>query len=376
MHRCGSLLFVTVWLAVQPGSLAQQANGRGVPVETPAAIAELLAAVGTRPSGDEFGARVRESLWGVYPQGADARDELARYLREAEDGPGVAFAGVALVPFHDPSSVEILLERALSDRTSPTTRWWLLNAAPYVLSIGDGMYFGDGTLDDESRAFAAGFEKLAAEAALASVGRAHARRLQQLGDDPAAKGNPDLGLALWHLSAYLIGTLDLRDEPILGRWLDHEEGVVFVNVVEALSYATGKDFLKPLREVPGDSIPAGLEASTAAAARRWWQEYAAAHPDGEWLPAVTAHLREGGYRVTDPPITSPEALRELARALRDESVHVRYGAARTLNRLGGTHFDLERIFLGSKYALSFLDPAGEEGENQERLAEYWERRSQ
>ena len=371
-RRPGSLLLVTTWLAVQAGaSLCQET--RRAPSDTPPAIAELLAALGSQPSGDEFEAKVRESLWSVYPQGVETKTSLVRYLRDAEEGPAVAFAAVALVPFHDPSSVDAIVERALADRTSPTTRWWLLNAAPYVLSIGDGMYFGDGTLDEEARAFAAGLKELAAEASRATLGRAHARRIQQLRDDPTAQGDPDLGLALWHLSAYLIGTLDLRDEPILRRWLNHEEGVVFVNVVDALSYATGKDFLKPLRELAGDSIAAGLEASTAAAISRWWREYASAHPDGEWLPAVIAHLREAGYEVSESPVSSAE-MRELARALRDSSVHVRFASARVLNRVTGTHFDLERIFLGSKYALSFLDPADDGTKNQERLADYWERR--
>lgn len=67
-------------------------------------------------------------------------------------------------------------------------------------------------------------------------------------------------------------------------------------------------------------------------------------------------------------------MRELARALRDKSVHVRFASARVLNRVTGTHFDLERIYLGSKYALSFLDPVDEATKNQERLADYWERR--
>ena len=365
---------VVVGLILPAVALPSQETSRRDPPETPALVAEFLAALGGQPSGEEFGAKVKEGLWDVYPEGQETKKILARYLQEAEDGPGVAFAAVALIPFHDASSVEVVLERAVSEKTSPATRWWLLNSAPYTLAIGDAMYFGDGALDDDTREFVAGLKELAANASQTSVGHAHALRLTQLRKDSTAESNHDAELALWHISAYLIGTLELGDEPILRDCLQPKEGAVFVNVMNALSFASGRDFLKPLREFRGDLIPPELEAETAAAAAQWWREYVTAHPDGSWLPAVIFHLRQEGYQLADSPGTSVAQIRELARALSGDGVYIRYAAARVLNRLMGTHFDLERIFLGSKYALSFLDPSDEEERNQERLVEYWQRR--
>ncbi len=37
-------------------------------------------------------------------------------------------------------------------------------------------------------------------------------------------------------------------------------------------------------------------------------------------------------------------------------------------------FDLERVFLTGKYALSFLDPSGEEHQNQAKVRGYWQKR--
>ena len=52
----------------------------------------------------------------------------------------------------------------------------------------------------------------------------------------------------------------------------------------------------------------------------------------------------------------------------------RYNAYRLLNHAYGTHFDLERVFLAGKYALSFLDPSGESEKNEQRLRVYWQKR--
>src|SRR5262249_50675529 len=159
--------------------------------------------------------------------------------------PGLGFAGLALIPFHDPSTVKPLIERALDRKISQATRWCFFNAAPYILAMGDVMYDGEGNLDRESTTFAKELIAEAESAAQGGLGRHHAKTLRKLYDENKAKRSqdPEFGLALWHQSAYLLGTLDLRDEAVLSLFLDPKHGDAFNNVMSALSFASNRDFL-------------------------------------------------------------------------------------------------------------------------------------
>lgn len=341
---------------------------------TPAIVRRFLERTGPNPTGESFKREVKEALWEIYSAGSGEKEALVGYLESAPDGPGLAFAAVALVPFRDPATVSSILGRALEAGISPTTRWWLLSAAPYVLSMGDVMVLGDGSLDSDARELAAGVERIAKRAAQTSLGQTHAQDLSALQSIPQRERGPDFGTALWHQSAYLLGTLDLRNEPLLQQFLDPDHGPVFVNVMDSLSFATARDHLAPLRDLAAESVPPALEKQVGQDAARWWRQHLSAHPDGEWVPAVIAGLAAAGYSLNEPP--SPDAIPEvLVSALESEDVFAGYGAARLLNHVCGTHFDIERIFVGAKYALSFLDPVGEEEQGQKRLAAWWKGRT-
>ncbi len=71
---------------------------------------------------------------------------------------------------------------------------------------------------------------------------------------------------------------------------------------------------------------------------------------------------------------SEETLKELNRALESDSDILRYNTCKVLNALYGTRFDLERIFLGKKYALGPFDPSGQMEAYEQRLIAYWKKR--
>lgn len=346
------------------------------PAATPDVVANFVKLVGEHPDAEVFYAKAMPALWEVYPHGEELKKALVAYVSSAPDGPGLGFAGLALIPFHDPTTLQPLLTRALDRKTSPATRWCLLNAVPYIAAMGDVMYMGEGALDKEARELISGLKELK-KATETGFGHVHAETLRGLYDagrrDPAMAKDSDFGLALWHTSAYVLGTLDLRDAEKLDVFLDPKQGDAFRNVIEALCFASNRDFLAALRGKAGNQVKPEQERAAAEAARAWWQAYRKEHPSGEWIPAAVSGFREAGYQVEDD-LRSPKSAAELLRALAAESDVNQYNAARLLNHIYGTNFDLERIFFAGKYALSFLDPMSEEAQNKARLKNYWTKR--
>lgn len=337
----------------------------------PQVVADFAREVGAHPSFEAFLAAAEEKLWVIYTLPPSTKGELLAYLASGDQGPGTGFAAIALIPFHDPASVPVMMRLALDPKTKAPTRWCLLNAAPYVLSMGDVMYMGEGKLDAEAREFANELSQLATKATSVGAGRQHARNLRELLDikDPAVTRDSDYGLALWHASAYLGGTLDLRDLQVLTPAFDLKRHNLFANVMDALSFAANRDFLRDLKDKRDDQITPALEQAASAAAQQWWAAYLEQHPDGDWVPAALAGFKQAGFALSaDLPANESG---EVLRVLGSSDPILRYNAYRLLNRKHGTSFDLERIFFAGKYALSFLDPSGEAEAIEARLKEYW-----
>jgi hypothetical protein len=343
--------------------------------ELPGPVARFRKAVGSRPTGQEWLSRARESLWDVYPMTSELKRDLVAYLCGGLDGPALAFAATALIPFHDPGTARAVLERALDARLTPATRWYLMSAAPYILAMGDVWVINDGSLNEQNREVVSTLLELSDQARRDSLGRAHARRLRSLYDEERARRdkNPDYGLALWHLSAYLVGTLDLRDLSVLEVFVDPAVGrVVFANVMWALSLAANRDFLGDLRDKKNDEISPAAEQAAASAALGWWRRYLHTHPDGDDREAVLEGFQASGYRVgSDLDVRATR--QEVLRAMDARSVVLRYNVYRLLNRFYGTHFDLERIFAAGKYS-GFVTRIDQQPADEARLRRYWQQR--
>lgn len=330
---------------------------------------------GEHPTAESFYPQAQESLWEVYPHGDSLKPALIDYVKGSADGPRLCFAGLALIAFHDAATVRPMLERAMDTHTSPGTRWCFLNAAPYILGMGDVMYLGEGQIDEDSNQLFHALMKDADAAAKSGIGHTHAQRLRELMVDApeATKKDPDYPLALWHESAYLLGTLDLRDERLLERGLTSPYRTVFQNTIEALGYAVNRDFLRELVKKQMDEVTPEMERATGKSADLWWQGYLRDHPDGDWHAAVMAGFLDAGYKI-EKDYRSAQSQRELLRALDDGDPHIRYNACRLLNEIYQTHFDLDVAFLAGKYALSFLDPMPKQAANEARLKKYWQKR--
>src|SRR5215472_14247146 len=121
--------------------------------EVPAVVAQFLNRVGDRPSAETYYEKAKSALWEIYPQNEALKKSLVAFIQSAPDSPGLGFAGLALIPFHDPSTVKPMLERALDRGISQATRWSFLNTAPYILAMGDVMYDGEGNVDRETTKF-------------------------------------------------------------------------------------------------------------------------------------------------------------------------------------------------------------------------------
>src|SRR5260370_7106521 len=203
-------------------------RGVGAGVAHPGIVKGFVESVGNKPTGETVQKQASESLWEVYPEGDSLKDSLVKYVKEGKDGPGLAFAGLALIPFHDPATARPMIERAMDAHTSPATRWYFLNAAPYVFGMGDVIYMGEGKLDKESRELADGLLKFSDLVSQSGLGHAHALQLQELFNAPAsAKKDEDYVLAVWHKSAYLLRTLTLNTQPLLAHPLTSDFSWVF-----------------------------------------------------------------------------------------------------------------------------------------------------
>jgi hypothetical protein len=309
----------------------------------------------------------------VYPLGDDLKRDLVAYLCGGPDGPALAFAATALIPFCDPATVKPVLDRALDGRVTAATQWYLLSAGPYILGIGDVL--APGTTKEPPGQFASALLEFSDEARRDGLGHVHAVRLRKLYDEERANPgkNPDAGLAAWHLSAYLTGTLDLRDLPLLEVFVDPAVGRrVFANVVGALSLAANREFLADLRDKTDAQSQPAVEQAAAAAALRWWRGYLDTHPDGDDRAAVLEGFRASGYRLGND-LSAPETRQELLRAMDAKGEALRYNVYRLLNRSYDTHFDLERIFADGKYG-GFLVWVDQQNADEARLRQYWQRR--
>ena len=340
--------------------------------QTPDVLRDFSTSVGARPTGETVLKQARERLWQVYPRDERLKKELVDYVRVGADGPQLAFASIALIPFHDPKTVIPVMTRALDPKLSNMTRWYFMNAAPYILGMGDVMYMEDGALDKDTREEANEMIQLAKTAADSSLGHAHAASLKDLLklENSAEGRDPDYGLAIWHQSAYLVGTLDLKDERLLEPAFDPKHRLVFVNSMEALSFMANHDFLSELKAKEAKNITPAMEHAAASAARDWWDKYLGEHPDGDWLAAAIKGMQDADYHL-DGDIKAAQSQRELLRALDSSNPIIRYNAYRLLNRVYATNFDLDCAFFAGKYALSFLDPSGHEQEFEKRMKQYW-----
>ena len=230
-------------------------------------------------------------------------------------------------------------------------------------------------MDDDAKRYIALLRKIASLAASSSVGHAHAKRLAELyGESYDERVDiRELDLARWHQSAYLLGTLELRDHDLLAPLLTPANRNVFKNVANALSFATNRNFLQPLQAIESSELSMEFEQQVAKDIGTWWKNYLNAHPGGDWIPAVVSGFIEAGYKVTID-LRSAETQRELLRALDNDAKHIRYNACRLFNHIHGTTFDIERFFLSDKYALSPFDPSSKSWEYQRRVIDYWKRR--
>jgi len=113
-----------------------RAAPRLAPVPMPAIVSGFLTLVGSEPTAEEYYSHAKDALWDVYPNDDSLKKSLVEYVATAPDGPALGFAGLALIPFHDPSTVKPLLDRAVDKNISPATRYSFLNTAPYILSMG------------------------------------------------------------------------------------------------------------------------------------------------------------------------------------------------------------------------------------------------
>jgi hypothetical protein len=372
----GIVLLASAQTAAQSKPQSPETEPAGIP----RVVVEFVKSTGHQPDADVFYSRAKEALWSIYPHDETLKRELVAYVQSGPDGPGLGFAGIALIPFHDPATVKPLLDRALDPRTSPPTRWCFLNVAPYILAIGDGIYTGKGKLDGEARKIAADFHKFAAEASQLGLGRAHAAELRRLFDTrkpnrffvSALTKKPGYDLAELHFSAYVSGTLDLRDREVLAP-LYAPETYALPNLMDALSFAANRDFRREILDADPAQITPPFLRKAAARALNWWKDYLELNPSGDWIPAVVGGFREQGYHLEED-LQSQKSLREILRAVESNSDVARYNAFRLLNHIFNTHFDLERICNSDKYALSFLEPNVDKDAAVRRLKSYWEGR--
>src|SRR5690606_15300061 len=84
-------------------------------------------------------------------------------------------------------------------------------------------------------------------------------------------------------------------------------------------------------------------------ADKWWEDYSRLAQKPPWRELVARGFR--GYRIDPEHLDSPESLRELLRALRSDNFVYSYNAARLLNALADTHFDLDQLMLTLKYSM-------------------------
>jgi hypothetical protein len=372
VRTLGAIVALVIATVADAGDAAEtSADSYGT--STPEAVEEFLALADDyfqrEPYSDErFFALVREHVWSVYADGVTVKADLLAYI-ETATGAGLFYAAAGLLAFRDVDTAQTVARRAKDSSMVEADRWVLLYALPHIMAIGD-VWPHDGTLD-EAEEYMEHFDGLIMDMSRHGLGTAHAHRLVEYDSIPDSERHPEHGLALWHMSAYLIGTLDLRDAPLLQRFVDPDYGVVFINIVNAMSLATGIDFFEPLRQHDYDEGRYDRERALAQHINTWWDDYLERYPDGAWQASAMESIRSAGYILPDAE-NGNDLIAQLSSALSDDNLVIRFTAARLLNDVCNTRFDLERIFLTSKYAITPFYSIGADEVDQQRLAEYWE----
>lgn len=368
---CHFFLLIIVSILVSASAYSETAPTKDLGT-MPKVVKKLLMSLPESPTGKDFYASLDENLWDVYIESTDIKSELIEYIKHGKNEPAVAFSAVALITFRDPNAAISMIDRALDKNIANATRWYLLNAAPNVLSMGDVWYRGKGELDDDALDFIKHIKEQSETSVKKGIGNAHAQTLIKLYDEkkyPKDK-NPELGLAKWHQSAYLIGTISLKDYELLEELIDHKQGAVYFNIITSLNYETNRDFVAELRGKKSEEITEELEVKIAGDIKNWWRRYAEKYPNGDWGPAVISGFKEAGYDINFDKNSSENTI-ELLRAIESNEPIYIYNACRVLNHIFKKQFDLERIFLGKKYALSPFDPSSKMKGLQKQLVTFW-----
>ena len=339
---------------------------------TPDVIKKLLMSLPKKATGKDFYKALDYNRWNVYQASPTVKKELREYLKHGKSEAGVAFSAVALITFHDASNAIDILDKALDKSISNFTRWYLLNAAPYILSMGDVWYKGKGHLDNTALKFIKSVKEVSEKSIKQGIGSVHARGLLELYNTKKYPKNDyaELRLAQWHQSAYLVGTIDLKDYHLLEALIDYKQGSVYRNIVSSLNFETNRDFFAELRGKKKSEISAKIEIKTENKIKRWWENYKKKYPDGDWKPAVLSGFKEAGYDISLNK-NSLKNSKELLRVLDSNQQIYIYNACRLLNHLYSKQFDVERIFLGKKYAFGPFDPSSNMKDLQKQIILYW-----
>ena len=365
------LIAVCAWQGVVWGQAGQ----------LPRLFDRLTQMVGEHPKEDDVYIKAEELLWDVFPQNDSLKLELVDFVKHGEEGPRLCFAGLALIPFHDPATARPILERAMDGHTSPAMRSCFSRAAYRLLNGPPVKWYGehdDKELDPDSDEALQQVLKDADDATRSSIGHLQAGVVQELMEfwSKHNKDNDygDFVEAFTNQTSRLGSFLDLRDEPLLGPALTFPDGWVFDSMIANLDYAVNRDFLGKLVGTPTDEYTPETKRA-AQAADKWWQKYLREHPDGDWRPAVIAGFRDAGYKI-EKDYGSSRSQQELLRALDDPTPRIRYNAYRLLNEIYNTHFDLDLAFFWGSYNFHSLEIPRDNhrADNEARLKKYWQKR--
>lgn len=301
------------------------------------------------------------TLQSWYPERDIDKREVLQYLISLKSRAGeLGMAAAALIPFHDPATVEPILARARNDSVPALIASYMVGAAAAILSMRDLSPQYANLHDSGARSIMRMLGQFANQAARSSTGHVYALRLRQQFDmfRTVRANNIDRCEANSIGAEALIGTLDLRDADVLEPILASRDDCALGPLIRALSYVADRDF-------PSD-------AGAAQSASTWWHAYLRDHPDGEWRPAARSALVSRGYAVTGND--SRRATRELLRALNDSTLPVRYKALRMLNDQFHVSADLGPILDADSHPGTLYDPVIDRASREAQLRDYWTQR--
>jgi hypothetical protein len=305
----------------------------------------------------------KERVWEAYEWPVSKKQDVFDYLRNAPDGPGKGIAVLVVIGYRDPAGALALLDVAADPRTSKATRYYSLNAAPCVLGMGDVWVTKEQT-EQERTDYIARLRSVAETAQKTSIGRAHADTITQMRAAAEKSSAPDeLVMALWHVSAYQLGNLDLASRDALLPLLD-DPGPTAQNVMFALALETNRSFLPESDSMAKTAKERELASNQALqSAKEWWQQ-------------LEADSRPRRARLVDSFATrgidrehpeSAASLRALRLQLDSTQRWTKYNAYRLFNEMAGTHYDLEFVFLLDKYSFHPMVTGLEAKEQEEEL---------